>query len=252
MSDDGKTVVVSCPVCGWSKTLKVPENKTKDLEKINEIMLKALINDGNIIELGNYLGYSTEEVLSRISKINYVIDDSISGYSAGQAAYEGDEKTWTGNGDNWRLIMSGLTMKMFKKYYDKNEKPQKYWDAIATFQHETIHVFTDVPVKLLSVEWEEAKTPLIQYIWLNHYNGALNPLVLNVSDVHFDRMSMQKSPVGRVGYPPKTFKYFDQLVQLYYLDSDLFREIIKETIQNKMTSETLFKYVQRKYNLWKM
>ena len=50
----------------------------------------------------------------------------------------------------------------------------------------------------------------------------------------------------------RLFKYFDQLVKLYYLDSDLFREIIKETIQNKMTSEMLFKYVQKKYNLWKM
>ena len=252
MSDDGKTVTISCPICGWEKTLEVPENETKDPEKINDIMLKVLINDGNIVELGNYLGYSPKEVLSRISKINYVIDSSISRYSAGQARYKGNIDLWTGNGGDWSLVMSERTMKMFKKHYDKNQKPQEYWNAIAIFQHEMIHIFTDIPVELISVEWEEAKTPLIQYIWLNHYNGALNPLVLNISDEHFDRMSMQKSPIGRVGYPPKTFKYFDQLVQLYYLNSNLFREIIKETIQKKMTSETLFEYIQKKYNLWKM
>lgn len=244
------TITGTCPLCGYSITHPLPKR-----DPISQTIIDVLIEDGNILAIGQYF-YSLEETLERINKVNYVNDASIDKKAYGEAKCEiHDINIWSGNGDGWSLHLNSEVTGMLEKYHKKDYKPQKYWESIATFQHEFLHIFTDLPpiTGEICVEWEESKVPFLHYILLNHYNLATSPGLLKHSDHVFDRMCQKKLTAKSIGafYPPKTFSFFDQLAGMYNLSPELFHEIVKTTVVEHMRRQELFAYVKRKYPLWR-
>lgn len=186
-------------------------------DKLNKDMINILINDGNLVNLGIFLGYKLENVLNILYKKNkYTIKNLPPG---AVAAVDMDNN----------VLISRDAFNFILKYYTSSTKPARYWYYIYVFIHEIIHVFTRTkePIEI-AIALDEAITPIIEHEFLVNYNGATSPHLIDLSETNFDRMSHKKAGLSPLQYPKHTFFFFDQLVGFDSIFPDYFLKVMRQ------------------------
>ena len=185
--------------------------------KLTKDLIDIIVENSNLISLANFIGYSIPEAINIIYKETNYISKVIPPEAAARVDANNNVEI---NVDTFNYIL---------KNHNNPNKPIKYWYSIYVISHELVHVLTNcVHPDEISASLAEAFVPIIQYEFYANYNGAPNPHLIDIAESGFERMSQKRKGLMRVGYPPHTFYFFDQLSGFNFLDHKLFLKTISD------------------------
>ncbi len=208
-------------------------------QTLSKELIDIIIENGNCIGLGVFLGYTPAEAINILYKNTTYKTATL---PEGAIARVDQNNNMEINTKDFNYIL---------KHYNSPNKPFKYWFMIYVITHEIIHILTRArDGQLIGYSLDEAICPIIEYEFFVNHNGAMSPYLIDAAENGFIRMHNKKSPMSRVEYPPETFYYFDQLVGFDSLYPHKFIKLLQDYTKANPTSEDKLAVVKKYYRLF--
>lgn len=239
----GIQLVTKCTKCDYEVSEKQMWHETIEQDALDVAVSSIFLRDCLAYKLGRFMGFTTPQIKKKLSEV-YLTEGDLEPWVLGNAGPS------TIQGYKWTLRINREYLDTMRSEYNAPVKSQKYWRGIYTLQHELIHIFTDIQVSEKSFIYEEAKTPLLQYLFaLKNFE---NVATVVAAEEDLSRMARNQrlkytAYAGR-GYLPKTFFYFDGLLEIgTVLGYDVLYKMLRGIIQNKMTGDRVDEELERTY-----